>query len=496
MDEKRPPVPLPLRLLAMALALCLAGCPTPKGSVTRPVELPKRFSRSGAAALPSKWWTAFKDPKLNALMDQALRGSFTLRSAWAKLDQARADARKKGADLWPTLDGAAGVANTTTQNKGEGRQQTTDFSLGLSASYEVDLWGRIRSELDAARLDARASEQDLHAAAMTLTADVAKTWYRLVEKRGQIRLLDEQIAVNQKALEIISHKYRLGQVSVTDVLQQRQLVERRRAARLLVESDAAAYRNKLATLVGRAPGRVKAPAGSRMPKLPPEPKAGIPAEWLRRRPDVRSAEIAVESADRSVAAAIADRFPTLTLSAGASTSGDKIQKVFDNWAASLAAGVVAPILDGGSRRAEEDKKRGELAEKLNDYAQTLLDSFREVEDALVREAKQTAYVASFDRRLKLSAQASEQTRRKYVSGGDTFTRYLDALLSLQELQRSRLEADLKLVEYRIDLYRALGGAWDLSRPERTKFVWETTPPQSATPARPPKSPQPRPGDSS
>ena len=483
MAEKRLLARLAHRLLTTALVLSIAACSTPKGRVKPPVELPKRFSRSGPAAQPSKWWTAFRDPSLNVLVEEALKGSFSLRAAWDRLDQARATAVKQGAALWPSVNAEAGVSNTVTHTSAESSKETTAYSLGLAASYEVDLWGRVRSTRDAARLSAMATEQDLHAAAMTLTAEIVKTWYEGVEQRAQLQVLNEQIAVNEKFLEVITLKFRRGQVSATDVLQQRQVVENKRGDRVLAESSLKTLEHKLATLVGRSPGQYKVSAESGLPKLPARPRTGLPAAKLRRRPDVRSAELAIESADRSVAAAIADRFPALSLTARASTSSDQVRNLFDNWLAGLAANVAAPLLDGGRRRAEVERTRAVLSEKLNTYGQTLLDAFREVEDALVQESKQAEYLASLDKQLGLSAQASEQTRDKYVKGSGDFTRYLDALLSHQDLQRTRLRARLQLVEYRIALYRALGGAWALPRPERAKPAWEEEPTKRAEDGR-------------
>ena len=139
--------------------------------------------------------------------------------------------------------------------------ETKKFDLALAVSYEVDLWGRIRSTHDAARLDVVASRQDLHAAAITLTAEVAQTWYKLIEQRGQRRLLDEQIKTNQDYLEIITLRFRRGKASATDVLQQRQLVESTKGERVQAESAATVLVHQLAVLLGRPPGLAPGEAG-------------------------------------------------------------------------------------------------------------------------------------------------------------------------------------------------------------------------------------------
>jgi NodT family efflux transporter outer membrane factor (OMF) lipoprotein len=428
------------------------------------VSVPGRFSSTGDAPQAARWWTAFGDRRLNKLIDAALAGNLTLRAAWDRLDQARAVAARSGAALRPTLDGSAGVSRTVTRNRGAGRTYATEYSLGLAAGYEIDLWGRLRATRDAAALDALASREDLHAAVMTLTAEVADTWYRLVEQRRQIELLGEQLATNRKYAEVVTLQFRKGSVSLSDVLQQRQLVEATRGDRSLARSAAQVLEHRLAVLLGRPPRGLTASVSDALPDLPPRPSTGVPADWVRRRPDVRAAELRVRSADRDVAAAIADRFPRLSLSGRAETAGAEPTNVFKNWLASVAAGLTAPLVDGGLRRAEVRRTRAVLSERLNAYGEAVLTSLREVEDALAREARQAEYVAGLRKQLDLSRQAADRTRDGYAKGTTDFTRYLTTLLAYQRLQRTVLQAQRQLVLYRIDLYRALAGGWAPERP--------------------------------
>ena len=461
---RRPPPSLAALLPLVVLASC-----APRGvEVPPPLTVPPAFSAPGQAAMPAKWWTALGDEQLNAIIERALRGNFSLRMAWDRLDQARALATRSGAGIWPSLDGSAGASRAVRSLEGGGRLYGTEFGLGLVASYEVDLWGRIRSTHDAARLDVYASGEDLGAAAITLTADVARTWCLLTEQRGQWKLLSEQIETNEKYLEVVTLKFRRGQVSAADVLQQRQLVESARGERIAVASNIRVLQHQLDVLLGQPPGGGAAGAAEELPTLPPLPQTGLPAEWVRRRPDVRAAELRVQAADRRVAAAIADQFPRLGLSITADTSAERVRDLFDNWMASLAANLVAPLFDAGWRRAEVERSRAAVSERLNAYGQVVLASLREVEDALSREARQTEYVASLRKQLELSKQATDQTLENYTKRGMDFTRYLTTLLAHQRLQRTHLQARRQRVDYRIDLYRALAGSWALSRPPRAE----------------------------
>ena len=450
-----------------APAFCALGwlsCATPQAPITSPVTLPEAFSTSGSSDLPAEWWSVFEDAQLSALVGEALEANFSLREAWDRLDQAYATAAKSGADLWPSLDASAGFSRSVRKETGFGRTYTTSYSLGLAADYEVDLWGKVRSARDASLYDALATREDLHAAAMTLSAQIAYAWYQLVEQHGQIRLLDRQIQTYQEYLDVITLKFRRGQVSATDVLQQRQLIESTKGGRTQVESKIRVLEHQLAVLLGRTAGRLDLEIPEVLLDPPALPKTGVPAEWVRRRPDLGAAELRVAAVDRRVAVAIGEQFPRLNLSLSAGTDAEHLRDLFDNWLASLAANLVAPLVDGGRRRAEVWRTQAAAAAELNRYGQVLLTAIQEVEDALAQEAKQEEYIVSLERQLVLSGQATEQTRENYTKGATEFIRFLTAQLSHQNLQRSYLQARRERMELRIDLYRALGGSWPLSRP--------------------------------
>jgi len=459
---------MPAALAACAAAVAMAGCRLPDTGVAPPVAVPGRFSAAGPAPLPRRWWTAFDDEGLNRLVAAALRGNFSLRTAWDRLDAARATAAAGAAPLWPALDGTAGTSWTARRAPPAGQTEAMEYGLGLAASYEVDLWGRVRSTYDAARLDARASAEDLSAAAITLTAEVAGTWYLLIEQAGQLELLKEQVATNEKYLEVITLRFRRGRVSATDVLQQRQLVESTKGQQALVASSRKVLEHQLALLSGRPPGAAAGPLPEGLPGLPALPRAGLPAAVVRRRPDVRAAELRVRAADRRVAAAIADQFPRLSLSLGAETTAERLRDLFDNWLASLAANVTAPLFDGGLRRAEVARTKAVVSERLHAYGDVVLTALKEIEDALAQEAEQARFVESLRKQLELSKQAADQLLINYTKGSAEFVRYLTALLSYQQLQRTHLQARRELVQFRINLYRALAGGWPLPRPDRAE----------------------------
>ena len=460
-------------LVLVMLVTLISGCSMAIHDFKTPLAIPAQFSESGTSPLPDRWWESFDDPVLNGLIDQALTNNFDLKTAWDRLSQAEAEARSAGADLFPTLD--AEVENSRNRFREAGQTGNGhSYSLGLTASYELDLWGRIQSSRDAAAFDAEASKEDLRAAALTLSAQVAGLWYQIVEQYGQLDLIDAQIVTNKKVLELVTLQFRTGQVGIADMLQQRQLVESNQGEKTQALAQAKVLEHQLAILLGYLPQQNVAQPVAALINLPPMPQSGLPSELIQRRPDIRSAYFSVQAADRELAAAIADQFPQLSLTAGIYTTGVHTRDLFGNWLATLAANLVAPIVDGGLRKAEVDRTRAVAGEALHTYGQTILNALGEVENAMVQEQHRRDFIVSFDKQLTLAGQVIERVRDRYLQGTVDYQGVLDALLSQQTLQRSLLTANQDLVQDRIDLCRALGTGWTLEQPEQNQSNTSTT----------------------
>jgi len=436
----------------LLLLSVLAACSVDIKDVPLPVNLPEKFSFTGQAKVPNQWWLTFNDAALNCLINQALNENFTLLAAFNRLEQAQAIAKKSGAELIPSIDGdfftTQKNTNTTTLN---------NFTLGLAASYELDLWGRIRSNIHAAELDTLAAEEDLASAAISVSAEIASVWYKLIEQRQQLHLLDSQIKTNRDNVTMVTVRFRLGQATAADVFQQSQLLEFVIGNRLTVIANIRVLENQLAILIGKSPDTVALPEQDSFPTLPPIPETGLSTDLVQRRPDLRRAYFRIQAADQRVASAIADRFPKLSLAAGIDTSAPDLQSLFNNWMATIAGNLVMPIVDGGRRIAEVERNQAVSAEALNNYATALINAVKEVENALIQEHQQYQLVISLEKQVELSQQASTQIRSRYIYGAMDFLRVLSALLSQQNLERNRLLAQQQLIDYRINLYRALAG---------------------------------------
>lgn len=384
-----------------------------------------------------------------------------LLAVWDRLDQARAEARKAGAALIPTLSVQAS-AGLSIDKSGP----TGSFLLGAAASYEIDLWGRIRSTRRAAIREAQATAESLKAAAISLSAEVAIAFYQLAEAYGQIELLQKQHEANRQMTKLVSLRLGIGQASAVDVLQQTQLVESTRGELYRARGAARILEHRLSVLLGSPPGAAVDNRKAVLIQLPPLPSTGIPTDLIKRRPDVLSAYLKVAAANERVAAAVADRFPALSLSAGAQVSSDKIRKLFDNWIINLAANLLAPILDYSRRKAEVVRARAAASEALHAYGKTVLSALREVEDALVNERHGLDRKKSIEAQLELSKLAVSGTLDRFLYGAEQYLRVLDAQIKHQTLERSYLTLRRELIENRIALCRALAGGWSLKRPAK------------------------------
>lgn len=446
-----------MRLLALATLFTLAACSVDVKEVPVPVSLPEKFSASGQSKLPEKWWLTFNDPALNQLCEQAISDNFTLLAAFNRLEQASALARKSGAELIPQING-----EFSASQKSSDASTLNSFALGLAASYELDLWGRIRANIHAAELDVNAAQEDVASAALSLTAEIAGTWYRLIEQRQQSLLLDKQIKTNSDSADMVRIRFQLGQGTAADVFQQQQLLASVTGEKATVIANIKVLENALAVLIGKAPGTASIPAQDHFPILTPLPETGLSADLMQRRPDIRKAYVKIQAADQRVASAIADRFPKLSLATAINTNAPDLQSLFNNWLATIAGNLVTPLLDGGRRIAEVDRNKAVAAEAVNNYATVLIQSIKEVENALIQEQQQQQFLTYLEQQVHLSQMATGQIRLRYGYGAMEFLRLLTALLSQQSLERSRLRAQQQLIDYRINLYRALAGSFPLA----------------------------------
>ena len=476
--------------------LLISGCATqPLDGLSQPAfTMPAKFARSGDARVGRDWWRAFHDPGLDRLINRALGDNFNLKSAYARIRQARATVTIQRAGLFPTLTGgfsedasrrsrpssfdlsglngfggagissgtgAAGSGNTSGTggssgfNFGSSSKWNNSETLSLQTNYEIDLWGRLRNARDAAGFDLLTSASALQSAAIMLAGNIASTWYQYQELESRITLLESQIKTNKDVLDLTTFSFANGQAAAADVLRQRRTVENSRGQLAQTRAQARVQAHALAVLVGVAPQRF-APPGGQLVTLPPLPQTGVPSTLLMRRPDVRQDYYTIAADNRRVAVALAERYPQLSLSASIANAGS-LSALFSDWVLQLGASLTQPLFDAGQRRAQVVRAKATVDEDVYSYQQTLLQALQEVGDALVNETQQQKFLGHLDKQLTLSRQAVANLRLRYLRGATSYLDVLNALLTYQQLQVNRLTGRRQLLDYRINLYRALAG---------------------------------------
>ncbi len=443
--------------------LMLASCSPfkPKQRVSAEKDLPSAYSLyTGEFHSDQKWWKEFQTVELDHLIEEALSGNFSLKETWARLKQANAAAIQAGADLSPDLTGKIGIIQARSKSGSRNSSRgIEDYSIGLVSSYELDLWGRIRSIQEAAILQATATRQDLYTASMTLSAEIAKRWIRIISQRQQIRLLQKQLETNRTFLSLIELRFINAMVSALDVYQQQQVLENVMAEIPLAEKQEKLFTHELAVLLGRLPMNPPAILQTELPVVAAVPKTGLPADLLANRPDIRAAGLRLQSSDWQVAAARANRLPSLSLTASATYGQGDLDVLFNNWLLSLAGNLTAPIIDGKRRATEVEKRLAVTDERLWAYRQTVLTAIKEVEDALVSESQQRIHIKALEQVQQTAQRGLDEAIERYRNGLSDYLPVLTQLTTLQRLERDLINKRRTVLIDRIDLHRALGGAW-------------------------------------
>lgn len=450
-----------LNVMLMSTLVLTTGCSVGPHHFEPPTELPADFSDAGQARLISRWWLSFDDPGLNQLVNIALGKNLNLRATFNKLQQSIALAAEAGSPLIPAINGNFNRLTTTLANT---QNSITSNYAGFSASYEIDLWGRIRSGALASVMDAQASALDVQTAAITLSAEIANTWYQLVAQQLTLDLLNQQIKTNTENVDLVESLFKGGQATIADLFQQRQLLESVIGKKYTVIANIEVLKNQLAVLTGRAPGTISVDDSIRLPDLPPLPDTGLTGDLIQRRPDIKSAYKSLQAADLRVASAVANRLPKLSLSGSMNTTTPDLRGFFNNWLGTLAGNLMLPLVDGGYRVAEIQRNKALTKAALNNYGQTILQSLQEVENALIQEKQQFKLLNNLKNQLQLLNNAYGQIKMRYIYGTMTFLRVLSALTNLQSLQRSIILAKQELITYRINLYRSLAGGLGFTHP--------------------------------
>lgn len=464
------------RLLTALSVLGLAACVTVGPDYTAPqTGAPAGWNRLEPAATPtvaaeatgdlSRWWLNLNDPLLSELIDQAMQASPDLRSARARLREARARSAVAVAGLFPSVTASGSASRSRSSEETGGGVTRSLFTAGFDASWELDLFGGIRRGIEAAGADLESSAAGLQGARVSLAAEVAQNYVELRTLQARLAIARANLATQSETLQLTDWRAQAGLVSSQDVEQARSNREQTRAQIPSLETSLAEAEHRLDILLGTAPGtlhgRLSVPGS--LPAVPDRIAVGIPADTLRRRPDIRAAERALAAETARVGVAEAARYPSLTLSGSIGLEALTLSALGNGGAvtSSLLGSITAPVFNAGRLRNQVEIQDAVREQALVAYEKTVLTALQEVENALVALSRTHERTGALALAADSARSAADLARQRYGAGLIDFQSVLDTernVLSVEDsLASTRADGVLAL----IGLYKALGGGWPL-----------------------------------
>lgn len=467
-------MPRPSALAIALIAIALAGCaqlpPASEAAAASLATAPPAWSIADAAikAEPPQdlaaWWQRFGDATLDQLIAEALRASPDLRTAQARLRQARAYRDLAVANLFPSL----GVSVSTSRSYsgvaagGSGSAHTL-YAAGFDASWEPPIFNGLRDAAGAAEADAAASAASLEATRVSLAAEVALDYVTLRTYQRRLAIARDNLASQAETLQITEWRQQAGLVTMLDVEQARTNLEQTRASMPSLESGRAEAEHRLAVLTGRPPGALQAQlaAAQPLPAAPEQVAVGIPADTLRQRPDVRAAELTLRAEIARSAQQEAQRYPSLNLTGSFGWQAFSAAALggSDTLVRSLAASLAMNLFDGGRIRAGIAAQNAVQEQTLIAYQKSVLTALEDVENALAGYAAGRQRVDSSRRAFDAARNASQLARNLYQAGAADFQKVLDTDRTRLATEDSLASAQSDLLAAVIKLYKALGGGW-------------------------------------
>lgn len=416
-------------------------------------------------ALDSNWWHAFQSPVLNNLMQVAQQQSLDLLLSAERVKQAELQMRIANASLFPSLSASASSGESRTEPQGGSSSRSESTRASVNISYEVDLWGGIAAGRTAAQAGYAASRYGQEAAALSINAAIASSWFQWLALQERIATAHKNVAIAERVQNIVQARYNNGAATAADVAQQKTNLLTQQSSLLPLELQARQTQSALAILLGKTPQEFALATEYLLDIAVPQIVAGTPADLVNRRPDLAASEANLRAANANIDVARAALLPGISLSANAGKSATELFSLnpvtqSSGWALSLAQ----TVFNGGRLLNQKRLSEARRSELLLQYHKAILTALQEVDNALVaadvsqrQEASQQEIVANAARSLTL-------TEARYRAGSDDLLSLLDAQRSLFQAQDSLVQQRLSRLNAAVDLYKALGGGWALATP--------------------------------
>lgn len=411
------------------------------------------------------WWHTFASGDLNNLQRIALKENFDILKAYARMKQYAAAAQISESSLFPLVDIGFSGGSGSSEKKADSSSQSVSSSsekyrLNGSASYELDLWGRVRSAYNADKMRFLASRDDWQSAAMTISANVASTWAELLGNQAETDIVKEQINVNESLVKLQKVRFSNSLVSSLDVLQQEEVLASSKSDLPDLLQKNLELKNTLCVLLGKIPGNLpEFSENARLPIVLSIPDVGIPIELLQYRPDIRSAWANVQACHFDLREAEANRFPKINLSVSHVFDASGLSLLLANWTNELLASISYTVFDAGAKKYQVERMRALAEEAIINYTQVVAEAVGEVNNAIAQEYSQHEKLRLLEQQYVMAKSATRGALNAYLEGSEDIMRFLTLLQSTQELERNIAKQRVNVVQVRINLYRSLGNMY-------------------------------------
>ncbi len=448
-----------MKFILLFIFLSLTACAQKIEPTIGNVEHPTSFIQQGSSELDISWWNSFASDELSQLVSQGLQDNLSLKARDLRLKSSAINAEIAGADLYPTLNLNA---NTST-----GFDNFGDFdsaSLGLSSSWELDLWGGIAANENKAYWNYQEKLALYRGRANLVAGNISNAWLGLISEQEKKLVLAGQFKRTHDALKVISRRFAMGKNSVTNIWQQQKLLKSIEVLQSKNHANLYLYRQTLALWLGVPTKNLITSALHPLPELPELPDIGVPAEVLKYRPDIEQAFAKIKAANEHLAVTISNQYPRITLKANYSTSKNSAKDLFDDWSGNLIASLAMPLFDSGERKSRVEQGKLELRALLIDYQQVWLEAIASVNQVLINEAQLLKVTINLAEQLDLAQRTEKLTTIKYLNGKTNYLNLLRAQESILSLERQSIDANTKVIINRVLLYRELShGDFSMSK---------------------------------
>ncbi|MFA5293344.1 MAG: efflux transporter outer membrane subunit [Phycisphaerae bacterium] len=456
-------------ICSLAITGCMVGPDYHRPQVSVPSDWTGTAGQNTAAMDIVHWWTAFNEPNLTSLIERAVKSNLDLKQAESRLRQARAARRVVSAGLWPSLNAGGSYTHAHSAGSAEFSGMTSDlWRTGLDAAWELDIFGGVRRNVEAAESDIQAAVEDQRDVMVTLVSEVALNYIELRRYQQEIVISRNNLKAQQRSAELTRQRFNSGLIGALDVANADAQVGNTASQIPMMEASARQTIYSLSVLLGLEPAALleELSPTSTIPVTPPALPAELPSVLLRRRPDIRRAEAQIHAATARIGVATADLFPKFNLTASGGYQSNAMDTMinsrYGSW--SLGPSVSWQIFNAGSVRANIEVRKALTEQALLAYQKAVLTALQDVENALVAYSKEQQRNKALEDTVTANRKAVELATQLYSQGQTEFLSVLDAQRSLYASENSLVQSTSNLSTDLVSLYKALGGGWEEESP--------------------------------